>query len=278
MVSATGLHCNAAATPVYHEARRHHPRREPIHESRGGSVENLTGSGEPPPTLARGAVGSMAIRVAAEALNLLTSIVLARLMGVRGYGIYAYALSVITLLTIPAAAGLPTVAIREVAVYKARGEWSLMLGLGRWMTRVVLAVSLIVVSAMFVVSLVWSTRVSTEVRDTVLVGLPLVPLIALAAVQGGRLRGLHHVLLGQLPDRLLLPIFMVALIGAAAAVVGHDRLDAVAVMALQVLAATAALGVASWALAQKAPSSLRHIAPAYETKRWVRFGHTAAHS
>jgi O-antigen/teichoic acid export membrane protein len=211
----------------------------------------------------------MAIRIAAEALNLLTSIVLARIMGVRGYGIYAYALSVITLLSIPTAAGLPTVAVREVAVYRARNQWSLILGLGRWMTRAVLAVSMVVLSVALAVSIVWSERPSTEVRDTVLVGLPLVLLIALAAVQAGRLRGLHHVLLGQLSDRLLVPAFLMTLIGAAAAVVGPDGLDAVAVMTLQVIAVAAALGVASWMLARKTPSPVRSVAPAYEAKRWA---------
>jgi O-antigen/teichoic acid export membrane protein len=42
-------------------------------------------------------------------------VLLARMLGAEGYGIYAYAFALVTLLAMPAKAGLPQLVVRETA-------------------------------------------------------------------------------------------------------------------------------------------------------------------
>ena len=69
----------------------------------------------------RGTGGSLFLRVANTLLVIATTLVLARIMGARDYGVYAYIISWVSLLSVPAATGFDTLLVREVAKYKASG-------------------------------------------------------------------------------------------------------------------------------------------------------------
>lgn len=78
--------------------------------------------------LIRGTLGSAGIQAANRILALTLGIVLARALGVTGYGVYAYALAIMSLLMVIAEAGVPTLLMREVAASHGRAEWSLLRG------------------------------------------------------------------------------------------------------------------------------------------------------
>ena len=87
--------------------------------------------------LIQGAFGSLFLRVFQTAIGLLLAIVLARVLGVEGYGIYAFCMTVVNLITVPAMLGGQTFLIREVASYRTKGELNYLLGLLkhiRWST------------------------------------------------------------------------------------------------------------------------------------------------
>ena len=74
--------------------------------------------------LARSAIGSVAVRAAAPALNLAVSIVLVRVAGPHNYGIYIYCLAMVGLVLQPVTVGLSTSVIRHLAIYRMRCEWA----------------------------------------------------------------------------------------------------------------------------------------------------------
>jgi len=87
--------------------------------------------------LAWEALGSFALKATNALVGFLTTVLLARMLGAQGYGIYAYALSLITLLALPVAAGLPKLLIRETSQGLAQGRPDLVASLpgshwGRW--------------------------------------------------------------------------------------------------------------------------------------------------
>ena len=65
--------------------------------------------------LAQAAAGSAALALSSKLLVLLTSVLLARWMGAEGYGVYATAMALVLLLTVPTGLGLPTLVIRLIA-------------------------------------------------------------------------------------------------------------------------------------------------------------------
>ena len=66
--------------------------------------------------LVRGAAGTSAVRITSTGLGLVVTAMLARLLGAEGYGIYVYALALVTLLAVPATVGPAQMVIVETAL------------------------------------------------------------------------------------------------------------------------------------------------------------------
>jgi len=73
--------------------------------------------------------GVFLFRVINSFLSLVLSIILARCLGVKEYGIYAYILTIINLLLIPASFGLPELITKSIASYSAESRWGLFKGI-----------------------------------------------------------------------------------------------------------------------------------------------------
>ncbi|MDY6944010.1 MAG: oligosaccharide flippase family protein, partial [Pseudomonadota bacterium] len=95
--------------------------------------------------LARAAAGSAILALSSKLLMLLTSVFLARWMGAEGYGIYATAMALVLLLSVPSGLGLPMLMIRYLASYGVHQQWPLMRGLLIRANQAVLAISLLTV-------------------------------------------------------------------------------------------------------------------------------------
>ena len=75
-------------------------------------------------SLARAATGSLGLNVFNTAATLVTAILLARLMGLADFGIYALVTGTLTLLSIPAILGIDRLVVRDIAVFHSR-DWTI---------------------------------------------------------------------------------------------------------------------------------------------------------
>lgn len=140
------------------------------------------------------------------------SVLLARGMGTTEFGIYSYTLSIATLLAVPVQLGLPTLVVRNTARLKQSGEILQMYRLWSWATLVVLVVSAaMLIPVWFLAPLVFAPSLTPPLLLTVLA---LVPLMAAGALRAAALRGLGHVIQGQLPETVFRPALILALISA----------------------------------------------------------------
>jgi len=203
------------------------------------------------PLLVRSLAGSGAVRLAAMAGSFAVGVQLARLLDVRGYGFYGVAMSIITIFGIPGELGISRVLTREVAAAQVANDTPRLFGALRWARRTVFRLSLIM-AALAVASVYFvALRRPSVPAQAILFGAPVIPLMALARVNGGALQGLRHVVRGQVPAILLRPIILsigVFAVHAAGLGIGVAR-----VMALQTLtAALVAIVAYSW-LRQRLP-------------------------
>lgn len=76
--------------------------------------------------LVRAASDSFIIKVATTALSLVTAVVLARLLGAEGFGVYAFCLAASQMLAVPAMLGMQQLVVREFTSYRTQGAFSLM--------------------------------------------------------------------------------------------------------------------------------------------------------
>lgn len=218
--------------------------------------------------IGREALWSLWLKVIYAGLTFLATMLLVRLLGAAGYGVYAYIYALITVLSIPSQFGLPPLVLRETANGMAREDVALVRGIWVWAGRFVGFTSLVL--ALLAGSAVWFVheRFSGAYMNTFAWALLLVPLLALGNVRGAALRGLHRVVEGQLAENLVKPGMLVLLLGGAL-LVGLSFSPAQA-MVLQVAVAVVAFGVGAWLLLRATPAEIRRACPRFESRLWLQ--------
>lgn len=217
--------------------------------------------------LRRGASASFLVKLSSTALSFLTGVFLARMLGPEHYGIYAYAMAVVTLMVVPAGLGLPPLIVRQLAAYRQESEWGLMRGLLRRANQGVAVGAVVLTMAAALVAWLLAGHLPPGGLATFLLALIMVPLLAFAAVRTAALQGLHHVVVAQLPEGLLRPGLFLAVAATAYLELGQ-RFDAVWAMGMQTAATAVAFAIGLWLLLRRRPTPLRSQPPRYKTREW----------
>lgn len=199
-------------------------------------------------------------------VTFLVGIQLARGLGVEGYGLYGVAMAIISLAGVPSEFGLPRLVIREVAASAARPDLPALFGVIRWANRTSLLISGLMAGAIAAGAYLTLAAQPSTVAAALLIGAPIIPLVALSKVRGAALQGLHFVVLGQIPIDLLRPL----LLSAGLFALFHWSSDAGApqVMAINGATAVASLVLAHFWLRSRLPPS-RPAAPVRDGRRWI---------
>ena len=210
---------------------------------------------------------SFLLKVSQAGFSFLTTVLLARILGAEGYGIYAYAYAFVNLFSIPAQAGLPQLVVRETARGMAEGRPEVVKGIWRWATKVVGIISFIFIVVGCIYFLFKGNKLGVK-EWTFLWALLLVPFMCLGNLRGAALRGLHKVVIGQLPEFFIRPFLFLAFL-CIWGFFFHQKLGPPQVMAFNILAAALAFIVGAWLLYRNIPSNMYKTKPTYEGKRWL---------
>lgn len=216
----------------------------------------------------RGGGAAFGAKVAEVCLELLLAVLLARLLGASGYGIYAFVFALASLLSMPARMGLPPLVVRETARGGATGDWESVRGVWQWANAVTMALSLLVLGAgMLWLWVGWFE--GQHLRRTLFFGLCIVPLLALAAVRSASLRGLRHVVAGVVPQQVLRPALMAVLLLLVTVWPGA-MISPAGAMGLMMLSALATFLVAAGLLSQHRPKATRTVRPRRQGLTWFK--------
>ena len=216
----------------------------------------------------RGGAASVGMKLAYIGLGLAHTILLARILGPDGYGTFAYVFALVSMLSIPARFGLPNLLVRETAKGQTDGAWDVVHGLWRWSALIACGLSGLLAAASLIVLWFWVDHFTTLQIETFLWGLTLVPLMALSNMTGAALRGLRHVVQGQLPEFVIRPAAFLLLVAASLWLAAP--LTAANTMALRTAAGALAFAIGLWLLCRQAPSrSALGTAPRYQTRTWL---------
>lgn len=184
-----------------------------------------------------GTIGLTALRLVSVGLGVTISAILARMLGAAEFGIFAFAISIATLLALPLTGGLPTLLVREIAAARADARPERVVGVMHWgymalfalIAGLVLLFSLAYAMGQTFKLWGWNNR-QTEIA---LMVMALVPVMAFLHVQRGILSGHERPVLGGLGEQLFRPLAMLALLLATAPLL---RLDSLGALGLQLVA------------------------------------------
>lgn len=217
------------------------------------------------PKLVKAIAGSAGLRLAGMFFGFLVGVQLARSLGVEGYGVYGLAMSIIALMSVVTEFGLPQLLTREVASAQVKGEWGKVRGILQWSGRTVLAISALV----FVSCVAWLLATGRQLTDplslTLIVGLPLIPLVSQSKLRCAALRGLQNIVRSQIPETLLRPVSYSLLLFAVSLAM---PISPALAMGLGVVAAGIALTLSANMLRRSLPPEVAEATPVKNTSEW----------
>ena len=218
--------------------------------------------------MAIGISGTFALKIVYTALVFSTGVVLARLLGAKGYGTYAYAMSWVMLLGVPAGLGLNQVVVRYVAGYRQQKAWDRIHGLLLFAFVAVLLASL--ACLILAAGVVWIAvdETSSEMRYCLWLAFLLLPVQAVTTQCGAAQAGFQRIVTSQLPGMLIHPMVFVLLIASAYLLV-TSRLAVSSVLVFYLGASGIALISAVLLLKKTVRQEVRTTPPAYESRAWM---------
>ena len=215
----------------------------------------------------RNVIGSYALQIGSLFLSLISSILLARLLGPSSFGDYAFALNWALVLSTLATLGMDKLAVRSVASYLTKEQWSLIKGLVRWTSITVLFFSLFVMAVEFLIRGIFVAEPTPSLTLTITIAMLLLPLLALTRVHQGVLRGLHYIVRGQLAETILRPLLLILLLLLSLFKVG--RMTAPLAMGLHVVAAFLSLGLVAFLVIRIVRPKARNLPHSSSGRLWL---------
>jgi len=212
----------------------------------------------------RGTSGSLFLKIAYTVLTLFLTVLLARILGVEKFGVYAFCLSIVQILIIPAMLGGQQLLVREVAAYKIKSEYHYLRGLLARFKQVSIGFSVLISVVAGVIGF-WIYR-ENNIFIPFLLAIILVPFFATLQLQCAVLRGLHHVLLGQVP-MMLRPGLVLLFVLIIYWYLGSG-FSAEAALLSQIVASVILVLLTFFLLRRSLPNTVKIVNPDYETQKW----------
>jgi O-antigen/teichoic acid export membrane protein len=176
-------------------------------------------------------------------LAFVLALVLARILGLEGFGIYSYATAWVAVLLVVSGLGYQGVLLRQTAIFVSQGRPEQIIGLMRRARQTVLALSVVLVFGATIVALFVVDEIFLA---PLLVILPSVVIRAASLVWEGVLQGLGHTDESFISTFLIYPVVM--LVAAGALVLSPIEITPTVIAGLYVLAFGLG-GLALWRVA-----------------------------
>lgn len=217
--------------------------------------------------VARGSVTAFAIYTASVGLTYCSQLLIARMVGVDTYGIYAYVFAWMTILAYFSALGFDVALLRFVPAYETEQAWSLLNGVIAYSQRCASVVGVGVILVGISITMVRAPDMTRELEHAFLVGFILVPIWALLWIRCAVVRAFGGVVWAIAPDRLVREGLLIGCITLATKVLGW-HIDGPQLMLATLVSSAAGLTLASFAMRRLRPRSGSDAIPAYAAAMW----------
>lgn len=215
--------------------------------------------------LLRGSISAALINASGVFLAFLAHVLVARMLGTSGYGVYMYALSWIALLALPAGAGAHMSVLRFAAAYRAESKWPLLHGILRYGKATALSFSLLVsLLTLLVTQLVVE---SPPLRTAFVAGSLLLPLLTLSKIYSFALLALKRITYALGPEMFVRYPVLVLGVGAVYAS-RSGNLPGWTALLVECAAFLICIAISSRLLRRALPARAYSTAPAYESRKW----------
>ena len=217
--------------------------------------------------VARGGVTAFFVYGVGFGLTYCSQLIIARVVGVDIYGVYAYVFAWMVVLAYFSTLGFDVGLLRFIPAYEAEHAWPLLQGVIQYAQRRAMLAGLSVIFVGIWVVKIWVS--SPDLRSTFFAGFALVPILALVRIRCSAVRAFGGVVSALVPDRVIRDGTLIGLLAVANLGLGW-ALNAPFVMAATLISSALGLVCAGAAMRNLRPRAADNILPAYEAAAWRR--------
>jgi O-antigen/teichoic acid export membrane protein len=218
-------------------------------------------------TVVNGGSVAFAIYAAAAGMAYCSQLVIARMVGVESFGVYAYVTATMVVLAYFAALGFDVALLRFVPVYEVQHRWDLLRGVISYAQRRAGAVGIVAVLIGISITVVRGPGMSLELRNSFFIGFALIPTLALLWIRCSAIRAFGGVVWAIVPDRFVREGMVIILVALATLGLGL-HLDASEVVMLMLVSSGMGLALTSLAMRQLRPRAADEAASVYDAAVW----------
>lgn len=180
--------------------------------------------------LAKGAMGTLGMRLASVGFAFVTSILLARLLGAHGLGQYAFALASIEILLVPAMLGIPSLLGREIPAGLHQRGPSYVRDITQKALRLMLLSGAIFSTFVALAAWLFSDKLEPGMSNPLIAAACMLPALTLLWSLEIMVRSVGHVIKAQIPLHLVRPsLILLAVVGMLWSSSRFSAVDAVIV-------------------------------------------------
>ncbi len=217
--------------------------------------------------LMRGALISFILQAIGAGLIFFSEVLVARVLGVPAYGVFATIMAWLQVLIPVAMLGTNYLLLRMVPVYVENTGWPQLRGMLRWCLGVGLLGSSIIYAIMFFAAVMPRGILDAEIKTALMLGMLALPLYVLSLQRQAILRGLHRVAHALSPEYVIRPLILIILVALFAWGAGHS-LSPDEVLGLNVIAAAAAFLVGWFWQHQARPDGIKGAVAVFHNREW----------
>ena len=230
---------------------------------------NLAKTGKLQKFLVKATAGSFGLKVINAVLLYLNSMLLARVLGASGFGIYSYAGAWINLLLIPAVLGIEGLILRENTVYQTKLNWTFARGLLAWSNKLVLTTSIGVAILASLGFWLVDSNLNSDKLLAIWIAMASLPLVALSRLRQSAMQSIGRIVVGQLPEMLVSPLIL-SIFLLAMVFVAPLEITAVETMVVKAIAVAISFITGSILLQAYLPRQVKQATPSYQRKIWFK--------
>lgn len=221
--------------------------------------------------LKRGTSGAFAVQMAGAGAGLISHFVVARLLGKSEYGLYALALSWVSVLAVLAQLGQDASVVRFLPGYCTRDEWGKARGLRRGIGTLVLfsSVAIAIIGCVFVH--LDHAQHETAWSRTFYIAFAMLPALTQLQQSSALHRAFKRAVSAGIYTTIARPAILTLFLGGLV-LSGYARITAPIAMTVSALAAVLALALSAWHLSVTWPHQQRKVRPEYELRKWAVVG------
>jgi O-antigen/teichoic acid export membrane protein len=209
-------------------------------------------------------MGTASISLFAQGLSVITGIIYARFMGPEEFGLYAYVLSILGLLTLPVVAGLSGLMVREIANFQLEEKWQYLRGIIVWSRWYVLIISFLMV-AMTSIALYYDFF-KASVASLLIIAIVVIPIRGLLNQQSAILNGFRKPVLAQIPSLVLTPVITLGFVFFL--IFNNIELTSEALIKISIVGSLMAFFLSAWYLNKIIKQESKIEKPKFLIKQW----------